>query len=126
MSDYSMSLWRRGCDDAKSGMDNKHAGDFTSHDHGYRNGYRWGQIQLQREQTKAYAESLKKQPEPPLKNPYMEGIEAIEGILDRLQTFTKEYPSVLDTETVHDYIMNLLSVRDQFHGMRLEEIGQQG
>jgi hypothetical protein len=62
------------------------------------------------------------QPDPPLMNPYMEGVQAVEGILSRLHTFTKEFPGAIDFEDAVDYRLNLLSVRDTLHGLRQKEM----
>lgn len=127
--DYQLSYWQQGCNDARSGK----PFDYTKRiENGYSHGYFWGQFGRspfedeltnlewsdRKEQSKNNSNQM---PDPPLKNPYMEAIEAIEGILQRLRTFNKEFPHVLSKQQVDDYAVDLLCVRHEFHCMWLDE-----
>ena len=117
---HQVSYWQIGCNDARAGKPADPR--LSSRWNGYDNGYYWGQHGKPMPVSEMVFPPLEPFPEPLLKNPYMEGIEAIEGILERLQTFTKEYPRTLDTEPVQDYITNLLAARDHLHECRRQEM----
>ena len=55
-------------------------------------------------------------------NPYMEVIEAIEGVLLKLQIGDESYTNHLDKEAMNDYIQDLTDVRDTLHRIRRAEI----
>lgn len=55
-------------------------------------------------------------------NPYMEVIEAIEGVLLKLQFGDDCYTNILDKEARNDYIQDLTDVRDTLHRIRQAEI----
>lgn len=114
-----MSYWQVGCDHGRAGRPMVPSMRYYG---GYSRGYDWGQRQAQRERIAAYERAQKALPDPPLRNPYMEALEAVEGVMARLQTFTKEFPQVLDTTTAADYSSNLLEVRDTLHRFRQAEM----
>lgn len=115
-----MSYWQKGCDDAKAG---KPADPKFHRDEGYMNGFNYGQGNPRSLDWPELWPDLHRllMPRPPLKNPYMEGIEATEGILQRLNTFHKEFPGVLSGEQRDEYMRNLLEIRDRFHEMQRED-----
>ena len=114
---HQISYWQIGCNDAKAGRpaDPQLKGRWN----GYDRGYYWGQHGMP---MPSVPETWELPPAPPLKNPYMEGIEAIEGILERLQTFTNDFPNSLDIVKKDDYITNLLAARDHLHECRQQEM----
>lgn len=123
----SVASWSHGCLDGRNGCKMGKFYGNSLDQNAYLNGYRFGVKQTQEEEiaiAKEIAAKAKAMPDPPLKNPYMEGIEAIEGILARLQTFTKEFPQIIDKGQKDAYTLNLLEVRDELHRFRLDEMAE--
>jgi hypothetical protein len=125
LSNYQISWWQIGCNEAKAGK----PFDLSKRlENGYAHGYFWGQhgrAPLNSELEALFQIEKKfpgRHPDPPLPNPYMEAMEAVEGILQRLQTFTKEFPEALDEQVVQDYRFELLAVRDKLSTLRKDEI----
>lgn len=117
------SFWQMGCDDAKAG---KPVDRRYRYDNGYLNGHYYGQHgkghpdpAISHLYTRWDEDGqILFQPDPPLKNPYMEAIENIEGIIQRLQTFANEFPASLDSWAKDDYTSNLLKIRDDLHALQ--------
>lgn len=118
------SYWQKGCDDARAGKTRQfHA--YEGQWNGYNHGYDWGKAQVARERAQAARKLANPpKPDPPLKNPYMEAIEAVEDILQRLQTFTREFPNSIDKVQRALYIEDMLEVRDTLHRFRQAEMAQ--
>ena len=123
--DWQVSYWQQGCNDAKAGGNFNETMRFAN---GYEQGYWWGQHGKSKpepepfrdfEADAAWLEELGHEQFP---NPYMEGIFAIEGILARLQIFTKDQPEVLDKAKVEEYSSHMLEVRDTLHRFRQAEL----
>lgn len=116
-----ISFWQLGCNDAKAG---KPADPRYRDDYGYMNGFGYGQgnpRSLARPVLDTLEEDSSPRPDPPLKNPYMEGIEAIEGIVNRLRHFHREFPGEFAVWQKDEYLTNLLKVRDELHEMVKED-----
>jgi hypothetical protein len=121
-----ISYWQVGHNDFTSGRGYNQG---MSHANGYDNGYRCA---MGRPRSLASDASYfmapepvhqnPEMPDPPLMNPYMEAMENIEGVLKRLQTFTKEFPFSVDREKVADYTANLLRIRDDLSALRQQEM----
>lgn len=123
MHDWEISYWQIGCNDAKAGRSFNMAMQFAR---GYEQGYYFGQHgrgMPAAPQAALFQSNHALQPDPPLKNPYMESIEAIEGIMTRMNTFHSEFPSFLKQRDA--YLTDLLRIRDELHAMRLDEMADE-
>lgn len=116
-----ISYWQIGCNDAKAGRPSNPA---LRKENGYEQGFYFGQhgkgMPVDEYWLDGPYNGVEPQPDPPLKNPYMEAIEAIEGILTRMNTFHKEFPASLKRRD--EYLIGLLRARDELHALRLDEV----
>lgn len=126
------SYWLKGCNDAKSG---KPMDEVFSKDEGYRNGFDYGQGRPRSIYHYTYdtgpfndleeggpALRVPVTPDPPLKNPYDEATEKIDGIVARLHKFSQEFPKTLDTRKAHAYSADLSVVRSLLQRLRQKEL----